>query len=115
MLALRQALDAPVGELSLWLGGEAGQRLPEEFRGQCCAPLGQLQAGQQAELLGEAAQVRLRSKAARFQARARQAGWEQSFWEGLFRALGYEHNVPILQSRLRLYLRLPRAPPNPPA
>jgi hypothetical protein len=37
--------------------------------------------------------VRLRSKAAQFHARARQAGWEQSLWEGLFRALGYKHNV----------------------
>jgi hypothetical protein len=37
--------------------------------------------------------VRLRSKGAQFQARARQVGWEQSLWEGLFRALGYKHNV----------------------
>jgi hypothetical protein len=37
--------------------------------------------------------VRLQSKAAQFQARARQVGWEQSLWEGLFRALGYKHNV----------------------
>jgi hypothetical protein len=59
--------------------------------------------------------VRLRSKAAQFQARARQAGWEQSLWEGLFRGLGYKRNVPILQSKLRLYLRLPKPPPNPPA
>ena len=44
-LALRQVLDAPSGELSLWLGGEAAQGLPEEFRGQCCAPLRELDAG----------------------------------------------------------------------
>jgi hypothetical protein len=45
------------------------------------------------ELLRQAAHVRLRSKAARFEARARHVGWEQSLWEGLFRALGYKHNV----------------------
>jgi hypothetical protein len=44
-------------------------------------------------LLHDAARVRLQGKAAQFQARARQAGWEQSLWEGLFRALGYKHNV----------------------
>jgi hypothetical protein len=27
------------------------------------------------------------------QARARQAGWEQALWEGLFRALGYKQNI----------------------
>jgi hypothetical protein len=57
-----------------------------------------LEAGQKVELLGQAAHVRLQSKAAQFQARARQAGWEQSLWEGLFRALGYKHNAPILQN-----------------
>ncbi len=92
-LALRQVLDAPLGELSLWLGGEGVQGLPEEFRGRCCAPLRELDAEQQAELLHQAAHVRLRSKAAQFEARARQAGWEQSLWEGLFRALGYKHNM----------------------
>ena len=98
VLVLRQALDAPLGELSLWLGGETVQALPEEFRGQCSAPLRDLGPEPLLELLGQAAQVRLRSKAAQFQARARQAGWEQSLWEGLFRALGYKHNVPILQN-----------------
>jgi hypothetical protein len=44
-------------------------------------------------LLREAAKVRLQAKAGIFQARARQAGWEQALWEGLFRALGYKHNV----------------------
>ena len=46
-----------------------------------------------AELLHQAALVRLQSKASQFQARARQAGWEQSLWEGLFRGLGYKHNI----------------------
>ncbi|HWF19369.1 MAG TPA: DUF2851 family protein, partial [Verrucomicrobiae bacterium] len=44
-------------------------------------------------LLHQAAQVRWQAKAHHFAARARQAGWEQSLWEGLFRALGYKQNV----------------------
>ena len=93
LLWLRPVLDAPLGELSLWLGGEAARALPEEWRGQCCAPLCKLPSAELLELLQQAAQVRLRSKAAQFQARARQTGWEQSLWEGLFRALGYKNNV----------------------
>ncbi|HEV2390956.1 MAG TPA: DUF2851 family protein [Verrucomicrobiae bacterium] len=93
VLLLRQVLDAPLGELSLWLGGEASSGLPEQWRGRCCAPLGGLKPAEQLELLHQAAQVRLRSKAAQFQARARQEGWEQALWEGLFRGLGYKHNV----------------------
>ena len=93
LLWLRPVLDAPLGELSLWLGGETARTFPEELRGQCCAPLRGLSRTDRLELLRQAAQVRLRSKAAQFQARARQVGWEQSLWEGLFRALGYKHNV----------------------
>jgi len=92
-MLLRHVLDAPLGELSLWLGGEAGHTLPEEFRGQCCAPLRTLSSERLSELLRQSAQFRLQSKAAQFQARARQAGWEQALWEGLFRALGYKHNT----------------------
>ncbi|HVM50074.1 MAG TPA: DUF2851 family protein [Candidatus Acidoferrum sp.] len=93
LLILRHVLDAPLGELSLWLGGEAAQTLPESLRGNCCAPLRQLPADQLTDLLHQAAEIRFHSKAAQFQARARQAGWEQSLWEGLFKALGYKHNV----------------------
>jgi hypothetical protein len=45
-----------------------------------------------AELLRQAARIRLEAKARELQARARQAGWEQAVWEGVFRALGYRHN-----------------------
>jgi hypothetical protein len=93
LLPLRNSLDAPLGELSLWLGGEATSGLPEELRGRCCAPLRNLAAKEVLELLHQAAAVRLRSKAAQFQARARQVGWDQALWEGLFRALGYKHNI----------------------
>lgn len=107
-LPLRQVLDAPLGELSLWLGGEAGQELPEELRGDCCAPLSRLTADQAVDLLHQAARVRLESKAAQFQARARQAGWEQALWEGLFRALGYKHNTWAMQRLAELRPRWAR-------
>ena len=92
-LNLRPAVDAPLPELSFWLGSEATSELPELLRGKCCAPLRDLHAGELAQLLQQAAHVRMQSKAAQFQARARQAGWEQALWEGLFRALGYKHNI----------------------
>jgi Protein of unknown function (DUF2851) len=90
---LRPVLDAPLGELSLWLGSEAAGELPPTMQGACARGLRELPPEALTELLRQAAQVRLESKAARFQARARQAGWEQSLWEGLFRALGYKNNV----------------------
>ncbi len=93
LLCLRRCLDSPLGELSLWLGADPGPGFAELARGKCCSPLRNLPAPQLGELLHQAAQVRLRSKAARFEARARQVGWEQALWEGLFRALGYKHNV----------------------
>ena len=112
-LVLRQALDAPLGELSLWLGGEAAQTLPEELRGECCAPLRAVPPAQLLDLLHQAAHVRLQSKAAQFQARARRVGWEQSLWEGLFRALGYKHNVWPMQrlAELRPRWQTPQTQP----
>ena len=92
-LMIRDQLDAPLSELSTWLEREPVKPLPENLLGQCNAPLRELTAEQLAELLQEAARVRFESKAAQFQARARHAGWEQALWEGLFRALGYKHNV----------------------
>jgi hypothetical protein len=93
LLPLREVIDAPLGELSLWLGSEASQTLPENLRGKCSAPLRELDENGLRELLQQAAQVRLQNKAAQFEARAKQAGWEQALWEGLFRALGYKHNI----------------------
>jgi hypothetical protein len=92
-MVLRQVLDAPLGELSVWLGSESAKSLPETLRGNCCTPLRSLATSQLLDLLYQAAQVRLQSKASQLQARARQVGWEQALWEGLFRALGYKHNV----------------------
>ena len=111
-LPLRRALDAPLGELSLWLGSESAQKLPETMLGQCSGPLRALPATQLTDLLRQAALVRLQGKAAQLQARARQAGWEQALWEGLFRALGYKHNVWPMQrlAELRPRWAAPQSP-----
>jgi hypothetical protein len=91
-VAVADAVDAPLLELAAWLGGEGQLELPAAFRGKCSAPLRVLPESALTELLLQAALVRMRGKAAQFAARAREAGWEQSLWEGLFRALGYKHN-----------------------
>lgn len=92
-LALRRFLDAPIGDLGLWLGSDSPRELPPELRGKCCAPLARLTADQLQELLRQAAEVRLHSKASELRARARHAGWDQALWEKLFRGLGYKHNA----------------------
>jgi hypothetical protein len=92
-VALRGRLDAPLLELDAALGRDSGGSLPEYLRGKCCAPLRELPPERLTDLLQQAAQVRWRTKAAHLQARARQAGWEQALWEGLFRALGYKQNI----------------------
>ena len=97
-LPLRDSLDAPLGELSQWLENESASALPENLRGKCSAPLRELDEPRLAELLHQAALVRLEAKAAQFSARARHAGWEQALWEGLFRALGYKHNAWPMQN-----------------
>jgi hypothetical protein len=91
-IAISKKLDSPIGQLSLWLNSESSENFPEQLRGKCCSPLRELSGEKLSALLLEAAQIRFRAKAAQFQARARQAGWEQSLWEGLFRALGYKNN-----------------------
>jgi hypothetical protein len=93
VLSLQNLLDAPLAELSLSLESKPLRSLPENLRGKCSAPLRELDETQLTELLCEAARVRFESKAALFRARARHAGWEQTLWENLFRALGYKHNV----------------------
>ena len=98
VLPLKNSLDAPLVELSLSLENESLRLLPENLRGKCSAPLRELDEARLAELLRAAARVRLENKAAQFRARARSAGWEQALWEGLFRALGYKHNVWPMQN-----------------
>jgi Protein of unknown function (DUF2851) len=105
VLPLSHSLDAPLDELSLWFQNESPRALPKNFRGRCSGLFSGLSETKLNELLCAAAHVRFRAKAAQFRARAREAGWEQSLWEGLFRALGYKHNVwpmqNLAESRLR--------------
>ncbi len=105
-LALRPCLDAPLEELAALLGNDTPP--PPRLPGQCAAPLADLPDAPLAELLRQAALVRLQQKAASFENRARSAGWEQALWEGLFTALGYKHNTWPLR---RLAERLPQLAP----
>ncbi len=91
-IALKPALDSTVAELSFWLGVQP-KAAPPGLAGQCAAPLRALEPAKVREILQQAAQARLRCKAEQLQARARQAGWEGTLWEGLFAALGYKRNV----------------------
>jgi len=108
-LALEPFLDAPLAELAHWLGGETVRALPAALAGQCAAPLKELSPEKINQLLDQAAFVRLHAKAAQFQARARQAGWEPALWEGLFRALGYKQNVWPMQRVAELLPQLAEA------
>ena len=92
-LLMKPFLDAPLSELSAWLASDAAKSYPPALAGQCCGPLRNLAAPKLTDLLQQAALVRLHAKGSLFQARSRQVGWEQSLWEGLFRALGYKKNV----------------------
>jgi hypothetical protein len=91
-VALKPVIDSPLTELAQWLGSDSAKSFPMELRGKCCAPLRHLSANQLSDLLHQAAAIRFQAKASHLQARAKQAGWEQALWEGLFRALGYKQN-----------------------
>jgi hypothetical protein len=105
VLPLSHSLDAPLGELGLWLENDSPRVLPENLRGQCCVVLRELDETRQGKILDAAARVRFQAKAEQFRARARHAGWEQALWEGLFRALGYKHNVWPMQNLAESHLR----------
>ena len=101
-LVISDKLDAPTAELGLWLENDPPRVLPENLRGQCCVALRELDESRQGRILDAAARVRFQAKAEQFRARARHAGWEQALWEGLFRALGYKHNVWPMQNLAEL-------------
>jgi len=102
VLPLSHSLDAPLAELGLWLENESPRVLPENLRGQCCVVLRELDETRQGRILDAAARVRFQAKAEQFRARARHVGWEQALWEGLFRALGYKHNLWPMQNLAEL-------------
>jgi hypothetical protein len=91
-LSLASKLDSTLEELTLALGVDTADLLPEGFAGQCSAPLKLLQTEVLEALLRQAAEVRLKLKAGLLHSQARQNGWEQALWEGLFAALGYKNN-----------------------
>ena len=105
-LALEKFVDTPLADMELWAGTGAAQDWPAALQGACSAPLAQLPPEQTAELLHQAARVRFERKAREMEARARQAGWEQALWEGLFRALGYKQNTWPMQRIAELLPRL---------
>lgn len=92
-IGIATKLDSPLNELGYWITTEDIEVLPAAWRGRCCAAFEGLSEGQVSTLLTEAGEIRFRAKATHFLARARQGGWEQSLWEGVFRALGYKHNA----------------------
>ncbi len=114
VLELGPVLDEPWRELAVWLGSEVAGEFGEVHLGRCCAPLRELSHDRVCGLLRQAAAVRFRSKANLLHARARQAGWEQALWEGLFRGLGYKQNVWPMQRLAELRLRLAADAPDGP-
>jgi len=105
-LALEPSLDSPLAELQSWADSPAAETWPAALQGSCAAPLRQLSPDQAQQLLSQAALVRLQRKAREIEIRARQSGWEQALWEGIFRALGYKQNVWPMQRLAELRARL---------
>jgi hypothetical protein len=105
-LALEKYIDTPLAEMQKWAGTAAAQSWPPGLQGACSAPLAELAAEQTAGLLRQAALIRFERKAREIEARARQAGWEQSLWEALLRALGYKQNTWPFQRIAELLPRL---------
>jgi hypothetical protein len=105
-LALDKFVDTPLAEIQLWAGTGAAQNWPETLQGACSVPLAGLAPEQTAGLLHQAARIRFERKAREMEARARQSGWEQALWEGLFRALGYKQNIWPMQRIGELLPRL---------
>ena len=91
-LALKPWLDTSLEELAFLLRREPRTTQPN-LLGKCLPSLKQLSPDQLTDLLRQAAQIRLQSKAGQLEARARQVGWERALWEGLFSALGYKNNI----------------------
>jgi hypothetical protein len=91
-LVIRDRLDSPIADLARWLNSDGAETLPKNMRGRCSAPLRELAPEKLDDLLRQAAQIRFQSKTAQISTRARHVGWEQTLWEGIFRALGYKRN-----------------------
>lgn len=92
VLQVRDRTDSPISELAWWYGRHNPKQVPPNVPGACSVQLRRMDPGRLRTLLFEAAETRLRARAARLAARARLVGWTQALWEGLFRGLGYKHN-----------------------
>lgn len=92
-LLLAPVLDTPLAELAAQLGAGDPEAGDARLTGRCRAPLQELTTARRQEILRQAALVRLESKGLQLAARARESGWEQALWTGLFMALGYKHNT----------------------
>ena len=112
-LCLKHRRDSPVAELQKWFNTGAAQVPPASQDGQCRPCLSAVTPSVLQALLHQAARVRLEAKATQIEARARQAGWEQSLWEALFRALGYKQNIWPMQRVAELLPRLAALEPSP--
>ncbi|MCU0789389.1 MAG: DUF2851 family protein [Verrucomicrobia bacterium] len=113
LLELEPVLDDSLVSLADWLHQETPPAPPAFLAGRCASTLRELDSDRLESLLTQAALVRLQNRADRFTARARDAGWTQALWEGLFRALGYKHNAwPMLRlAELRNRWHKPDAAP----
>ena len=96
-LALLPFIDSPLEDLVAWLTSAEPREDGFGGRGHCSEALAGLPLDRVREILRQASFTRLQVKAQQFEARARQAGWSQALWEGLFRALGYKHNAWAMQ------------------
>jgi hypothetical protein len=90
-LELQNALDSPLEELVFWFGTHSVP--PDNVYGACSAPLRELEEPVMREVLRQAARARLQYKAEILQGIAREKGWDQALWEGVFTALGYSQNI----------------------
>lgn len=109
VLALEPHLEAPLDQLAPSVAATRGV-LPEPLWGRCSAPLGELPGAAARDILRQAGNARLRTKAAQIETRARQAGWEQALWEATLRALGYKHNVWPMQRLAELIAEMRTRP-----
>lgn len=93
ILPIAEALDSPLDQLMTELAPLRVQRGEDFSSGLCMEPFLALSKDERLAWLREAARRRLLCKALRLEQRAREVGWEQAFWEGLFTALGYRNNT----------------------
>ena len=91
-LALEPHLEGPLSELVPWLDTGSLTAIPPGTLGRCYPSLQGLPHESLAELLTASARKRLEQKTRFHGIRSRLAGRDQSLWESLFTALGFQHN-----------------------